>query len=180
MLISFVTELIKIRCGGGVGWNKLLQAVHFPFSFFLASSSGRVYPLVCVPSTVGTHWTFVQVPPPLHGRVTHFRWPHQSLLWYSPEVESPVLGTPSPQTFWLGKSGTPQVRVAWVKGHESSSLSGWPQVHVGGSGSPPSLFSGGHTPVPPQSTSGFPLLEKNPETREQARDEKVGQRTAGY
>ena len=35
---------------------------------------------------------------------------------------------------------------------------------VRSSGSPPSLFPGGHTPVPPQSTSGFPLPEKNPKT----------------
>ena len=33
---------------------------------------------------------------------------------------------------------------------------------VRGSGSPPSLFPGGHSPVPYQSTSGFPLWEKTP------------------
>ena len=50
------------------------------------------------------------------------------------------------------------------KGRVGSSLSGWPQAPSGVPGSPLSLFSRGLAPVSPQSTSGFPLPEKNPKT----------------
>ena len=50
------------------------------------------------------------------------------------------------------------------KGPAGSSLSGWPQVPSGVPAVLFPFFSRGRSPVLPQSTSGFPLPEKNPKT----------------
>ena len=62
------------------------------------------------------------------------------------------------------KNGTPQSGCArnHARVQQVSSLSGWPQVPSGVTGSPLSLFSRGLAPVPPQTTSGFPFRRKTP------------------
>ena len=80
------------------------------------------------------------------------------------EGVSPVLGTASPPgtvCAWgkaaLPRTGCPKT----TKGQASSPLSGWPQVPSGVPGVS-FHFSERTSPVPPQSTSGFPLREKTP------------------
>ena len=98
------------------------------------------------------------------ARVPRLRWAHQN-YWCSPAVEASVLGTVGPRAnFARGKTALPQSGCQKPrKGRAGSSLSGWPQAP---SGVPAVLFlfSRGRSPVLPQSTSGFPLPEKNPKT----------------
>ena len=110
-----------------------------------------------------------EIQPRWRGGVTFLRGAHQIPVWCSTAVESPVLRTVNPrdQILARGKAALPRAGCQKTnKGQASSSLPGWPQAPVRSSGSPLSFFPRGRTPVPPQSPSSFPLLEKNSKTHE--------------
>ena len=102
---------------------------------------------------------------PSHGRWLSHSWAYRTNVWYSPCGEvSRSGGALALLAICLRKSvppgrgarKPPRVRRVCFSLRLAAST-------VRGSGSPPSLFPGGHSPVPLRSTSGFPSRE-NPET----------------
>ena len=105
-------------------------------------------------------------PAPWKGRETLLWRARTRLSGAPPAEESPVLGYRRPsRKFCPRKNGTPRSGLLETTQRSSRLLSfRLTASTIRSSGSPLSLFSRGHSPVPPQSTSGFPQPEKNPKT----------------
>ena len=155
-------ELIKRRFySRSRDWNNLIPkeflnswfALFFPFSFFffcLLSSFPWLGSLDDSPSGL-----------PIEGETLPQLGAPDLRLVLPPAVEAPVLGSASPHGILPEEERTPRDGV--LENHQGSSEC-FPlrmaASTVRGSGSPPSLFPGGHSPVPHQSTSGFPFGRK--------------------